>query len=67
MHQNCQGSVSKLEAKVQHVNLSLVAKNKEQYAMLTLDSCVITIVSFDLWMFRSRHDTFGPMINFINS
>jgi len=32
-----------------------------------LDSCVITIASFDLWMSKFGHDTFVLMINFINS
>jgi hypothetical protein len=39
----------------------------EQYVILALDSYVTTIVSFDLWMFRSIHDTFVRVINCINS
>jgi hypothetical protein len=52
---------------VKHAIPSLVAKTMEQYVMLALDSCVIAIASFDLWMSRSRHDTFALVINFINS
>jgi hypothetical protein len=52
---------------VQHAIPSSVVKTMEQYVILTLDSYVTTIASFDLWMFRSRHDTFVLVINFINS
>ncbi len=52
---------------VQHAIPSLVAKTMEQYAIFALDSCVTIIVSFDLWMFRSWHDMFVFVINFINS
>jgi len=51
---------------VQHTIPSLVAKTMDQYVMPALDPCVITNVSFDLWMFRSGHDTFALVINFIN-
>jgi hypothetical protein len=51
---------------VQHVISSLVAKTMDHYVMLTLDSCVTTIASFDLWMSKSRQDTFALAINFIN-
>jgi hypothetical protein len=35
--------------------------------MPTLDSCVTTIVSFDLLMSKFGHNTFALVINFINS
>ncbi len=35
--------------------------------MLALESCITTIISFDLWMSKSGHDTFALVINFINS
>ncbi len=34
--------------------------------MPTLDSCVTTIASFDLWMSKFGHNTFALVINFIN-
>jgi hypothetical protein len=34
--------------------------------MPTLDLCVTTIASFDLWMFKFGHNTFAFVINFIN-
>jgi hypothetical protein len=52
---------------VKHVIFSLVGKTMEWYVMLALDSCVIAIASFSLWMSRSGHDTFALVINFINS
>ncbi len=52
---------------VQHAISSLVAKTMKQYVIPTLDSCVTTITSFDLWMFRFGHDTSIFVINFINS
>jgi hypothetical protein len=52
---------------VQHVIPSLVVKTIEQYEIFALNSYVTTIASFDLWMFRFRHDTFVLVINFINS
>jgi hypothetical protein len=38
-----------------------------KYVMPTLDSCVTTIVYFDLWMSKFGHNTFTLVINFINS
>jgi len=52
---------------VQHAILSLVVKTMEQYVILTLDSCVIAITFFDLWMSRFGHDMLILVINFINS
>jgi hypothetical protein len=52
---------------VEHGTPSLVAKTMDKYVLPTLDYCVMAIVSFDLWMSRSAHDTFTLMINFINS
>ncbi len=37
-----------------------VSKTMEKYAIPTLES-------FDLWMSKSKHDTFAIVINFINS
>jgi len=51
---------------VQHFIPKLVAKTMEKFVMPTLESC-ITTTSFDLWMSRSRQDTFALVINFINS
>jgi hypothetical protein len=51
---------------VQHTIPSLVAKTMDHYVMPALESCVTTIGSFDLWMYRSGHDTFALVINFIN-
>ncbi len=39
---------------VQHAIPSLVAKTMEQSVILTLDSCVTTVIFFDLWMFSVR-------------
>jgi hypothetical protein len=52
---------------VKHAIFSLVVKTMEQYVILTLDSCVITIIFFDLWMSRFGHDMFILVIDFINS
>jgi hypothetical protein len=48
---------------VQHAILSLVAKTIEQYVIFILDSYITTITSFDLWLSKSRHDTFILVIN----
>jgi hypothetical protein len=66
MHQNPKVVFPNQKQMVQHAILSLVAKTMDHYVMLTLDFCVITTTSFDLWMSRSRHDTFALVINFIN-
>ncbi len=52
---------------VQHVIPKLVAKTMENFMMLTLESCITTIISFDLWMSKFGQDTFALVINFINS
>jgi hypothetical protein len=52
---------------VEHAIPSLVAKTIDKYVLATLDYCVMAIVSFDLWMSKSTHDTFALVINFINS
>jgi hypothetical protein len=52
---------------VQHAIMSLVAKTMDKYVLLALDFCVTPIASFDLWMSKSKHDTFASVINFINS
>jgi hypothetical protein len=52
---------------VKHATPSLVAITMERYVMSALDSCVIAITSFNLWMSKSKYDTFALVINFINS
>jgi hypothetical protein len=39
----------------------------EECVIPTLESCVIAMTSFDLWMSKFGHDTFAILINFINS
>ncbi len=39
----------------------------ERYVIMTLDSCVTTTTSFDLWVSKSGHDTVTLVINFIIS
>jgi hypothetical protein len=51
---------------VQHVIPSLVVKTMEQYVMSALDLGVIPIISFNLWISRSKHDKFALVINFNN-
>jgi hypothetical protein len=52
---------------VQSTIHALVSITMKEYVILTMESCVTTTTSFDLLMFRSRHDTFALVINFINS
>ncbi len=44
-----------------------VSRTMEKYVIPTLESCVIAMTSFDLWMSKFGHDTFVIVINFINS
>ncbi len=67
MHQNPQVVFQNCKQMVQHAITSLVVKTMEQYVIPILDSYVIAIASFDLWMSKFGHDTFVLMINFINS
>jgi hypothetical protein len=46
--------------------LSLLAKTMEYYALPTLVNYTIVNVTFDLWMNRTRIDTFSLVINFID-
>jgi hypothetical protein len=39
----------------------------DKYVLLSLDFCVMTTTSFDLWMSRLGHGIFDLVINFINS
>jgi hypothetical protein len=41
-------------------------KTKEKYIMKSIESCNSCIVSFDLWMFRTRIDTFVLNVHFLN-
>ncbi len=59
--------LSKLETLLQSSVPSSISKTMEQYVILALDSSLTTTSSFDLWISRSRHDTFSLVINFINS
>jgi hypothetical protein len=59
--------LSKLETLLQSSVPSSISKTMEQYLILALDSSLTTTSSFDLWISRSRHDTFSLVINFINS
>jgi hypothetical protein len=52
---------------VQHAILELVTKTMEKFVMLALESCITITTSFDLWISRSRHETFALVIIFINS
>ncbi len=51
---------------IQHAIIELVTKTIEKYVMPALQFCIIATTSFDLWMSKSRHDTFALVINFIN-
>jgi hypothetical protein len=66
MHQNPRVMFPNWKQMVQHAIISLVAKTMDHYIMPALDFFVTTIVSFYLWMSRSKHDTFTLVINFIN-
>jgi len=48
---------------VQHAILELVAKTMENFVMPTLESYIIAKKKIDLWMSKSRHDTFVLVIN----
>jgi hypothetical protein len=52
---------------VQHAIIELVTKTMEKFVMQGLGFCIIVAMSFDLWMYKSGHDTFALVINFINS
>jgi hypothetical protein len=67
LHQNPRIVFPNRKQVVQHAIPKLVAKTMEKIVMLTLESCIITTTSFDLWMSRSGHDTFDLVIIFINS
>jgi hypothetical protein len=38
----------------------------EIYVLFALGSCVIVNISFDLWMFGTRFDTFSLVVNIID-
>jgi hypothetical protein len=46
--------------------LDLLQKTMEIYVILDIDKCETMTTTFDLWMSRSRYDTFALVINFIN-
>jgi hypothetical protein len=52
---------------VQFAIPTMVSRTMEEYVILALKSYVTTTSSFNLWMSRSRHNTFALVINFINS
>jgi len=45
---------------------SVVKKTMDKYVIRSLALWITYIVSFDLWIFRARHDTFAVVANFIN-
>lgn len=68
MRQNLWNVFPNQKQMVQHAILTFVVKTMDHYVMPTLNYFVTTtIISFDWWTFRSKHDTFALMINFINS
>ncbi len=46
--------------------LVLLQKTMEIYVIPHIDKCETMTTTFDLWMSRSRYDTFALVINFIN-
>jgi hypothetical protein len=44
-------------------NHGIMATTMEQYVIPTLDSCVTTKTSFDLWMSKFKHNTFVLMVS----
>jgi hypothetical protein len=44
----------------------IIEKMKEKYLSSALDSCNTCMVSFDLWMFRARVDTFVFIVHFLD-
>jgi hypothetical protein len=68
MRQNLWNVFPNHKQMVQHAIPTFVVKTMNHYVIPILNYFVITtIISFDWWMFRSKHDTFAHMINFINS
>jgi hypothetical protein len=45
---------------------SLFAKTTKYYVLLALTRCITTSVTFDLWMNKTRFDTFVLVVNFID-
>jgi len=45
---------------------SLFAKTMEYYVLFALMKCTTTSVTFDLWMNKTRFDTFVLIVNFID-
>lgn len=68
MHQNLWNVFPNQKQMVQHAFPTFVVETMDHYVIPTLNYFITTIIiSFDWWMFRSKHDTFALMINFINS
>jgi hypothetical protein len=66
MHQNPRVQFPNQQQMVQLAILSLVVKTMDKYVLPALDFCVMTNVSFDLWMSTSGHNTFALVIDFIH-
>jgi hypothetical protein len=45
---------------------SLFAKTRKYYVLLALMRCTTTSVTFDLWMDKTRFNTFVLVVNFID-
>lgn len=44
----------------------MLQKNMEMYLFRTLVQRAITSITFDLWILKTRFDTFALFVNFIN-
>jgi hypothetical protein len=44
----------------------MLQKIMEMYLFPTFVQCAITSIVFDLWILRTRLDTFALLVNFIN-
>jgi hypothetical protein len=44
-----------------------VEKTKELYVFLQLVECLLTTISFDLWMPKGAHDIFALVVNFMDA
>jgi hypothetical protein len=51
---------------VNEILLKITKKTKKKYIFSVLESCNISIVSFDLWMSRAKVDTFVLIVHFLN-
>jgi hypothetical protein len=49
-----------------HIMLMML-KIMEDYVLLTLTTCVIVSITFDLWMSKTNFDTFVMVVNFVDN